>query len=66
MIADSSHYAGPHDQHIVECSSEMPDGLVMYPSKNRDLRDLSGRKSELPQGRANPVRVCHLRLALFP
>ena len=33
MITDSGHDVGRHDQHIVEGSGEITNGLVMYPPK---------------------------------
>ena len=57
MITDSGHYAGRHDQHIVEHCGEMTDNLVMYPPKELRCEGSILTQIELPRG-LQPLEGC--------
>ena len=57
MITDSDHYAGRHDQHIVEGCGEMTDSLVMYPPKESRCQGSILTQIELPRG-LQPLEGC--------
>ena len=57
MITDSDHYAGRHDQHIVERCGEMTDSLVMYPPKESRCQGSIFTQIE-PRGSLQPLEGC--------
>ena len=62
MITDSDHYAGRHDQHIVEGCGEMTDRLVMYPPERIAMSGIYPDADRPAQGSATPGRLCHRQL----